>query len=144
MRFFALSIFVCLAVALPSVANAKKKKPDVPEDKLTCKQISGRMQIHIMQLRGFGDRQQSSALSRGIQTGFAATFGNLSHGADPQGEFSADITTLREENQRLVAKGCKSYDLDAELAKKDVDDVPAATVLPPKKNKPHAAPAPTQ
>jgi len=35
----------------------------------------------------------------------------------------------------LVDKGCKSYDLDAELAKKEIDDVPAATVLPPKKAK---------
>ena len=145
MRSFALSLFVCLAVALPSAADAaKKKKPEVPEDKLSCKQLSGRMQVRIMQIRGFADRPQSSVLARGIQTGLSATLGNLSHGEDPQGEYGADLKTLHEENQRLVDKGCKSYDLDAELAKKDIDDVPTPTVLPPKKNKGPAAPAPAQ
>ncbi len=143
MRSFALSVLVCLAVVMPSAADAKKKKVDTPEDKLSCKQISGRMQVRIMQLRGFSDRKQSSALSRGLQSGLAATFGNLSHGVDPQGEYAADLKQLQEENQRLVAKGCKSYDLDAELTKKDIDDVPAPTVPPPKKDKTTVA-APAQ
>ncbi len=142
MRSFALSVLVCLAVVMPSAADAKKKKPDTPEDKLSCKQIAGRMQIRIMQVRGFSERQQSSSLSRGLQSGLAATFGNVSHGADPQGENSADIKQLQEENLRLVAKGCKSYDLNAELAKKDIDDVPAPTVPAPKKAKtPPSTPA---
>ncbi len=141
MRTFALSILVCLAVAVPSTADAKKQKPDTPEDKLSCKQISGRMQVSIIEARGFADRKQASSLSRGIQSGLATTIGNAAHGIDPQGEHAASIQKLREYNQRLVEKGCKSYDLDAELQKSDIADVPAPTILPPKKKK---ASAPAQ
>ncbi len=143
MRTLILLSSICLAVILPSVADAKKqKKEDTPIDKLSCKQISGRMQVTIMELRGFKDRNQASALSRGIQTGMAATFGNLSHGADPQGEYASKIAELRQHNQRLVDKNCKSYDLDAELSKNEIDDVPAPTIAPPKKPKAPAAVSP--
>ena len=135
MRSFALSLLICLTVALPSSADAKKKKPDPAVDKLSCKQLTGRIQVKIVELRGFGDRTQASALSRGIQSGMAATFGNVDHGADPQGEYAADIDKLHVYNQRLVELGCKSYDIDAELKKRDIDDVPAPTILPPKKSK---------
>lgn len=136
MRSFALIILICLAVTVASSADAKKKhKPDTPDDKLSCKQITGRMQVKIMELRGFSGRQQSSALSRGIQSGLAATFGNLSHGVDPQGDYAAEIKQLHVYNQRLVEKGCKSYDLDAELKKNEIDDVPSPTIPPAKKKK---------
>jgi hypothetical protein len=135
MRFLILLSTLCLAVVQPTAADAKKKKEDTPIDKLSCKQLTGRIQVAIMEVRGFKDRNQASALSRGIQTGMAATFGNLSHGADPTGENDAKIAELRRYNQRLVDKNCKSYDLDAELQKSDVDDVPAPTVVPPKKSK---------
>jgi len=145
MRSFVLFLLIVLALASSSAADAKKKpKADTPEDKLSCKQITGRMQVQIMELRGFSSRQQSSALSRGIQSGFAATFGNLSHGVDPQGDYAAEIKKLHVFNQRLVEKGCKSYDLDAELNKKEIDDIPAPTILPPKKKKPAAAHNPAQ
>lgn len=146
MRSFALPLLLCLAVAMPSAADAKKKhKTDTPDDRLSCKQITGRMQVHIMELRGYSGRQQASALSRGIQSGLAATLGNLSHGVDPQGDYAAEIKELHDYNQRLVEKGCKSYDLDAELNKNEIDDVPAPTIPPPKKKKtPAASPSPAQ
>ncbi|RUP00674.1 hypothetical protein [Hyphomicrobium sp.] len=143
MRPSLLHVLVCLALAMPSAALAKKKKEDAPADKLSCKQLSGRIQVSVMELRGFKDRNQASALSRGIQTGFAATFGNLSHGVNPQGDYDAKVAELRTYNQRLVEKGCKSYDLDAELRKNEIDDVPSPTIPAPKKPKAaSAAPAP--
>ncbi|WP_045836726.1 hypothetical protein [Hyphomicrobium sp. 99] len=140
MRSTALITLLCLATALPSAAYAKKSKPDTPDDKLNCKQISGRMQVRILQLRGFDDRKQASSLSRGIQAGMAATFGNLSHGVDPQGEHAAEIQSLQAYNQRLVALGCKSYDLEKELNEKDPHETPAPTIPAPKKKKVPAAP----
>lgn len=135
MRSFVLPLLIGLAVAMPSAADAKKKKPDAPEDKLNCKQLTGRMQVKIMEMRGFSDRKQASILARGIQSGFSATFGNVSHGVDPNGEYQSELNTLHQYNQRLVTLGCKSYDLDAELNKRDIDDVPTPTILPPKKAK---------
>jgi hypothetical protein len=143
MRTFAFYSLVALAVALPSTADAKmKQKADTPDDKLSCKQLTGRIQVKIMELRGFGERKQASGLSRGIQSGLSATLGNLANGVDPQGDYDADIKRLHDYNQRLAAKNCKSYDLDAELKKSEIDDVPAPTILPPKKAKTPAA-APT-
>jgi len=142
MRSTALFILLCLATALPSAAHAKKPKPETPDDKLNCKQISGRMQVRILQLRGFDDRKQASSLSRGIQAGMAATFGNLSHGVDPQGQHDADIQSLQAYNQRLVALGCKSYDLQKELNETDPHETPAPTVPAPKKKKTPAAASP--
>lgn len=143
MRSFALPLLICLAVGLPTVAEAKKKhEQDTADDQLSCKQITGRMQVHIMELRGFSGRQQASALSRGIQAGFSATLGNTAHGIDPQGEHDDAIKQLYAYNQRLVEKGCKSYDLDAELKKNEIDDVPAPTIPAPKKKKPADAAQP--
>ena len=143
MRSTALFTLLCLAAALPSAAHAKKPKPDTPDDKLNCKQISGRMQVRILQLRGFDERKQASGLSRGIQAGMAATFGNQAHGIDPRGEHAADIQSLQAYNQRLVAMGCKSYDLQKELSETDPLQTPAPTVPAPKKKKVPAAPAST-
>jgi hypothetical protein len=138
-----LHILVCLALVVPSAALAKKKKEDAPVDTLSCKQLSGRIKVSVMELRGFKERNQASAFSRGIQSGFAATFGNVSHGVDPQGDYDAKVAELRTYNQRLVEKGCKSYDLDAELAKREMDDIPAPTIPAPKKPKvAKVAPAP--
>src|SRR3954452_9034879 len=80
-------ILLAIAAALPSAAIAKKKVPP-SDDKLTCKQIMGRMQVRIMTIRGHAAQGQSSALSRGIQSGLAATFGNLDHGVDPDGDYA--------------------------------------------------------
>ncbi len=142
MRSALISALFCFAVVVPSAAHAKKEKAPTPDDKLNCKQIAGRMQVRIMQIRGFSDRKQASALARGIQTGLSATLGNLAHGEDPQGEYAADVQQLQVYNQRLVSMGCKSYDLDLELSKKEVDDVPTPTIPAPKKPKAPAAAAP--
>jgi hypothetical protein len=136
-------VLIALGAALPSAALAKKQAP-VPDDKLNCKQITGRMQVRIMEIRGHGERQQASSFSRGLQSGFVATFGNLAHGVDPEGTYAADLKMLSDYNQRLVAMGCKSYDLDFELNQKDMNETPMPTVPPPKKDKAQLAPAPKQ
>jgi hypothetical protein len=102
------------------------------EQKLSCKQITGRMQVRILQVRDYNERTRSSQVSRGIQSALASTFGNSSKGVDPDGAHAADLKTLRAYNQLLVAKGCKSYDLDRELQQTDPLVTPSATVPPPK------------
>lgn len=102
------------------------------EQKLNCKQITGRMQVRILQVRDYNQQTRASQVSRGIQSALASTFGNSAKGVDPDGVYAADLKTLRAYNQLLVAKGCKSYDLDRELQQTDPLVTPAATVPPPK------------
>jgi hypothetical protein len=140
MRMITGFVSMALVAVLPAVALAKKQAA-VADDKLTCKQITGLMQVRIMEIRGHEERQQSSSFSRGIQSGFVATFGNMAHGVDPQGSYAADLKMLSNYNQRLVAMGCKSYDLDFELNQKDMNETPTPTVDPPKKSKAQLTPA---
>lgn len=141
MRRVTVFLLMALGAALPSAAFAKKQAP-VADDKLNCKQITGRMQVRIMEIRGHEEKQQSTGLSRGIQSGFVATFGNLAHGVDPEGTYAAGLKMLSDYNQRLAAMGCKSYDLNFELNQKDKNETPTPTVPPPKKDKAQVAPAP--
>jgi hypothetical protein len=129
-----------------SVAYAKSAKetghgagyqPPVDQSKLNCKQLSGRIQVLILQLRGDGDRKKPSALSLGLHSMFASTVGTTKTGSDPEGAQSADMKRLKDYNQRLAAMGCKSYDLDYELKQTDPLVSPSPRVLPPKKMKAH-------
>lgn len=110
-------------------------QPPIDDKKMNCKQLSGRVQLLILQLRGYGDRKQASGLSRGLQSAFAATVGTTATGSDPEGQHSADLKKLQDYNQRLVASGCNSYDLDYELKQTDPLASPTARIPPPKKGK---------
>lgn len=110
-------------------------QPPIDDKKMNCKQLSSRVQLLILQLRGYGDRKQASGLSRGLQSAFAATVGTTATGSDPEGQHSADLKKLQEYNQRLIASGCNSYDLDYELKQTDPLASPTARIPPPKKGK---------
>lgn len=137
--------------AVISVAYAKSSRTDtthgvgyqapIEDKKLNCKQLSGRVQLLILQLRGNGSRTKSSGLSRGLQSALSATVGTTATGSDPDGQHAADLKRLQDYNQRLSAMGCKSYDLDYELKQTDPLVSPSARVPPPKKNR---SSAPTQ
>jgi hypothetical protein len=100
---------------------------------MTCKQLSGRVQLLILQLRGSGSRTQASGLSRGLHSAFAATVGTTATGSDPAAENAADMKKLQDYNQRLASMKCKSYDLDYELKQTDPHEMPSARISPPKR-----------
>lgn len=112
----------------------------VDDKKMSCKQLSGRVHLLILQLRGYGDRKQASGLSRGLQSAFSATVGTTATGSDPAGQHAADLKKLQDYNQRLAASGCASYDLDYELKQTDPLATPAPRIPPPKKAKASSAP----
>ena len=113
----------------------------IDDKKLNCKQLTGKAQVLILQLRGYGDRKQASGLSRGLQSAFSSTVGTTATGADPDGQHAADLKRLQDYNQRLVASGCKSYDLDYELKQTDPLVSPVPRISPPKKSKAPSAAA---
>jgi hypothetical protein len=148
MSLIAVAVLLSLPVgiggaSIVSVAYAKKAtdtthgsgwQPKLDEQKMTCKQLSGRVQVLILQLRGSGNRPESSGLSRGLHSAFAATIGTTATGDDPEGDKAADMKKLRDYNQRLVNTKCKSYDLDYELKQTDPHETPSARISPPKKH----------
>lgn len=107
----------------------------IDNKKLNCKQLSGRTQVLILQLRGFGERKQASGFSRGLQSVFSSTVGTSAKGRDPDGQHAEDLKRLQDYNQRLAASGCKSFDLDYELKQTDPLVSPVPRIAPPKKSK---------
>lgn len=105
------------------------------DKKLNCKQLSGRVQLLILQLRGYDNRTQASGFSRGLQSIFSSTVGTTATGRDPAGQHAADLQRVRDYNQRLAAAGCNSYDLDYELKQTDPIASPTPRIAPPKKSK---------
>jgi hypothetical protein len=138
----AVTVLLTLQGTAPA-AHAKKAndtthgagwQPKLDEQKMTCKQLSGRVQVLILQLRGSGSSTKSSGLSLGLHSAFASTIGTTATGDDPVGDNAADMKKLRDYNQRLVSMKCKSYDLDYELKQTDPHETPSARVSPPKKH----------
>lgn len=121
------------AFAAKSKGGTGRQAP-LDDSKMTCKQISGKIQLLILQLRGYDSRKQASGLSRGMQSA-ASTVGATATGSDPAGRHASDLDRVRTYNQRLASMGCKSYNLDTELKVTDPHQSPAATVPPPKKAK---------
>lgn len=97
------------------------------EKGLDCKKITGRMQVRILQIRDFAEREQTSTVSHMIQQGATAIFGGTKEGVAPAQRYARDRAILEAYNQQLVDKGCKSFDLDAELDPKTGASSPTPT-----------------
>ncbi|HPG89328.1 MAG TPA: hypothetical protein PLD46_06715 [Hyphomicrobium sp.] len=100
------------------------------EQALECKQLTGRMQIRILELRDYNERNRTTLVSRALQTGSTAVFGGPKAGLDPDGTYARDRAALEAYNHQLEAKGCKTYDLESQLQPQDVRVTPSASIKP--------------
>ena len=116
--------------AATSTVAASDEGASKTEPELDCKKLTGRMQIRILEIRDFNERSQSTGLSRVLQSGVAAVTGGSTAGTDPSGQYATDRSMLDAYNKQLAAKGCKTYDLEAELKPKDFKETPNATIKP--------------
>lgn len=99
---------------------------------LDCKQLTGRMQVRILQVRDYSEREKTSLVSRGMQTAASTVFGGATHGASPDGDQARAVAQLEAYNQLLAAKNCRTFDLASELQPKPI------TATPTPKPKPEA------
>jgi hypothetical protein len=97
-----------------STAKAPAYALSEEENGLDCRRINGRMKIRIMQLRDQATRTRTSELSRGLQTA-TSQFGGSGYGSSPDSEHARDRAMLEAYNGLLASKGCKTFDLEAEL-----------------------------
>jgi hypothetical protein len=119
-------------VAAASSAEASKTGYvlSAKEQELGCKQLTGRMQIRILEIRDYTERNRTTLAARALQTGTTAVFGGSQTGVDPDGTYDQDRAMLEAYNQQLLAKGCRTYDLESELTPQDVRVTPKASIKP--------------
>jgi hypothetical protein len=87
------------------------------EKTLDCKHLAGSMHIIIDRLRDAQDRGGPSPLASTTQSVAAPLHGGSTTAADRQGELARQRARLYAYNDRLAEKGCKTIDIEAELAK---------------------------
>lgn len=94
----------------------------------SCKQLTGTMQVRILQVRSYDARKNPTVAARGVQTVATPIFGGTTTGIDPAGQHRQDLAMLQAYNRQLAAKNCKTFNLEAELKKTDPSDTPTPSV----------------
>ena len=97
------------------------------EKKYDCKKLTGKMQVRILQIRGYDTRAKASSLARTTQAVTTPIFGGTKEGLDPDGQYRRDRAMLDAYNRELTAKKCKTFDIEAELKRIDGTPEPIPT-----------------
>ncbi len=82
------------------------------------------MQVRILQIRDYEERNKGSVAARGAQQVIAPIFGGTSYGADPEADYRRDRAIVEAYNRRLAEKNCKVFDLVKELQPKPAGESP--------------------
>lgn len=127
----ALAVLAFAVAAAPALAKERKMpKPaeigsldqggvyrmSAEEQGYDCKKLTGRIQIRILQIKSAEATPGTSQLSRSLQQGSQAVFGGSTHGINKGQQLASDRAMIEAYNKALVAKNCKSFDLNAALA----------------------------
>lgn len=133
--FFALSLLSgCASMSssptqstssLQNAPNEKKYSLSEEELKLDCRKLTGRTQVRIMASRGADLKDAPSAASQTF--GFLAN-SLLGSNYNSVSQMSNDRLILEAYNKRLGELGCKSFDLDKELANRPSAPTPEPTI----------------
>jgi hypothetical protein len=94
------------------------------ERKYDCKKLTGAMQVRILQIRDYDERNRPSLAARGVQGVTTPIWGGTKEGMDPDGQHRRDLAMLEAYNGLLAQKNCKTFDLAAELKKRGPTDMP--------------------
>lgn len=97
---------------------------DAKEQKLNCKELTGRMRVRILQIRDANTSRNGTVIARGMQTTATSIFGGGKEGSDPSGQYARDRAQLDAYNAALAAQKCKTFDLNAELQPKNYTETP--------------------
>ena len=87
------------------------------EKAMDCKRLTGSMQISITRLRDPLGRQEPSTVSATAQKLSTPLYGSSAKTADRQAVYARERAKLDAYNDELDAKGCKTIDIEAELAR---------------------------
>ncbi len=108
-----------LAKSLESgdVDNEGRYEMSATEKAMDCKRLTGSMQIVMTRLKDAYVRMEPSAVSAGAQKMAAPLTGGSARAADRQAVYARERAKLEAYNAELAAKGCKTVDIETELAR---------------------------
>ena len=87
------------------------------EKKVDCKHLTGSIHISISRLKDAYFKQEPSAVAGAAHKWVAPVFGGSTAGSDRHVEYTRERAKLDAYNRQLADKGCKTVDIEAELAK---------------------------
>lgn len=85
------------------------------DDDMSCRQLTGRMQVRLLEYRDRANQSKTTSMSRGLQSAVTSIFGGSKAESDPDGEYKRARQQLEAYNARLAAKNCKTFDIEREL-----------------------------
>ena len=85
------------------------------EQTLDCKKLIGRMQVRIMQMRGYETREKTTIASRALHTAGKSIIGGTNQGLETDAQYAKDKAMLNAYNGLLVSKNCKSFNVEEAL-----------------------------
>lgn len=85
------------------------------EKNLDCKQLNGSITIKILQMRDAVNRQRPSTVAATAQNLSRPLKGTTRYGVDLGRDYAEDQARLEALNRQLAAKGCRTYDITAQL-----------------------------
>ena len=94
------------------------------ELEMSCKKLTGRAYVRILQIRDHSLSQTSTPVARGMQQVVSPVFGGSTYGIDPDTQYRRDRAMVEAYNQRLAEKRCKVFDLVKELQPKPAGESP--------------------
>lgn len=102
------------------------------EKDLSCKKLTGRMQVRILQIRDYKQKPQTSELSRGMRSIISPILSGTPQNPTEGSRYQHDRAVLEAYNRRLAEMKCRVFNLDAELQPKPVRHTPEAKAAKPR------------
>ena len=99
------------------VGSEGRYEMSAAEKAMDCKRLTGSIQITISNLKDPLSKQEGSSTSATTQKLTSPLYGNSGKSADRQAFYARERAKLDAYNQELAAKGCKTLDIEAELAR---------------------------
>lgn len=94
-----------------------------------CKRLAGKVQLRLLEVRSGMSPEESSIVSRSIQTA-GTLVGGSARGLDTSPSLAREVAELEAANKQLAERNCRSFDIAKALTGEET--VPAATI-PPRK-----------
>lgn len=110
--------------SLGAGAGAPAYQLSEQERKYDCKKLTGAMQVRILQIRDYDQRNRPTLAARSVQSVTTPIWGGTKEGMDPDGQHRRDLAMLEAYNGLLAQKNCKTFDLAAELQRRGATDMP--------------------